>query len=197
MVAAGVYMLARVFFLIEPDAASAQTIIAWIGGITALLAALMATQQDDIKRILAYSTLSQLGYMVMAVGLAGAGCGDVPPLHPRVLQGAALPRRRRGDPRAAITSRTSGRWAAWPVDAADLSHFRRRLSRARSASRLRGLLLEGRHSRAASEKDPAIYSARSLHRVPHGILYDASVVVVFLGKPRSTKRAPDEKRPGS
>ena len=45
--------------------------IAWIGGFTALLAALIAVQQDDIKRILAYSTLSQLGYMVMGVGLAG------------------------------------------------------------------------------------------------------------------------------
>ena len=44
--------------------------IAWIGTITAVLAALIATQQNDIKRILAYSTLSQLGYMVMAVGLA-------------------------------------------------------------------------------------------------------------------------------
>ena len=46
------------------------SVIAWIGTITAVMAALIATQQDDIKRILAYSTLSQLGYMVMAVGLA-------------------------------------------------------------------------------------------------------------------------------
>jgi NADH-quinone oxidoreductase subunit L len=46
--------------------ARALTVIAWIGGITALLAALIAVQQNDIKRILAYSTLSQLGYMVMA-----------------------------------------------------------------------------------------------------------------------------------
>jgi NADH-quinone oxidoreductase subunit L len=60
MVAAGVYMLVRVAFLV----------VAWIGTITAVMAALIATQQDDIKRILAYSTLSQLGYMVMAVGLA-------------------------------------------------------------------------------------------------------------------------------
>ena len=67
MVAAGVYMLCRVFFLI--DGTWAMEAIAWIGGLTALLAALMAVQQDDIKRILAYSTLSQLGYMVMAVGL--------------------------------------------------------------------------------------------------------------------------------
>ena len=67
MVAAGVYMLVRVSFLIEASPLAAE-IIAGIGCFTALLAALMATQQNDIKRVLAYSTLSQLGYMVMAVG---------------------------------------------------------------------------------------------------------------------------------
>jgi len=72
MVAAGVYMLSRVFFLFTPDA---LTIISWIGGFTALLAALIAVQQNDIKRILAYSTLSQLGYMVMGVGLAAPEAG--------------------------------------------------------------------------------------------------------------------------
>jgi NADH-quinone oxidoreductase subunit L len=82
MVAAGVYMLCRVFFLYQADTAwptalaflggiSALDIIAVIGAFTALLAALMAIQQNDIKRILAYSTLSQLGYMVMAVGCGG------------------------------------------------------------------------------------------------------------------------------
>ena len=69
MVAAGVFMLTRIFFLIAPSH-TAQSVIAWIGIITAVLAALMATQQNDFKRILAYSTLSQLGYMVMSVGLA-------------------------------------------------------------------------------------------------------------------------------
>jgi len=68
MVAAGVYMLCRVFFLFSP---TALEVIAWIGGLTSLMAALIAVQQQDIKRILAYSTLSQLGYMVMAVGLQG------------------------------------------------------------------------------------------------------------------------------
>ena len=82
MVAAGVYMLCRVFFLYTAtpawpewlsflDGITALQIIAWIGGLTALLAALIAVQQNDIKRILAYSTLSQLGYMIMAVGLSG------------------------------------------------------------------------------------------------------------------------------
>jgi NADH-quinone oxidoreductase subunit L len=69
MVAAGVYMLARVAFVIQA-APDALVVIMWIGAITATMSALIATQQDDIKRILAYSTLSQLGYMVMAVGLA-------------------------------------------------------------------------------------------------------------------------------
>lgn len=71
MVAAGVYMLFRVQFSIGTEAFEgfSGTTIAWIGGITSLMAALMATQQDDLKKILAYSTLSQLGYMVMAVGL--------------------------------------------------------------------------------------------------------------------------------
>jgi NADH-quinone oxidoreductase subunit L len=68
MVAAGVYMLCRIIFLLNADALH---VIAYIGGFTSLLAALIAVQQNDIKRIIAYSTLSQLGYMVMAVGLSG------------------------------------------------------------------------------------------------------------------------------
>ena len=68
MVAAGVYMLCRTLFLFN---AESLHVISYIGGFTALLAALMAVQQNDIKRIIAYSTLSQLGYMVMTVGLNG------------------------------------------------------------------------------------------------------------------------------
>lgn len=78
MVAAGVYMLFRVQLSIGFDAfegLTASSVIAWTGGITALVAALMAVQQDDIKRVLAYSTLSQLGYMVMAVGLVSGEAG--------------------------------------------------------------------------------------------------------------------------
>jgi NADH-quinone oxidoreductase subunit L len=78
MVAAGVYMLFRVQLSLGFDVFEgllATQIIAWTGAITALVAALMATQQDDIKKILAYSTLSQLGYMVMAVGLVHGEAG--------------------------------------------------------------------------------------------------------------------------
>ena len=72
MVAAGVYLLVKITFLLAL-VPNAREVIAWVGIVTAVLAALMATQQSDIKRILAYSTLSQLGYMVSAVGVAAGG----------------------------------------------------------------------------------------------------------------------------
>ncbi len=74
MVAAGVFLLARLFFLFELSPDALRT-IAWIGGITALIPATIALVQDDIKKILAYSTLSQLGYMVMAIGLGNREAG--------------------------------------------------------------------------------------------------------------------------
>jgi NADH-quinone oxidoreductase subunit L len=81
MVAAGVYLLCRVFVVLNVPDSHALAVIAWTGVITALLAALMALQQDDIKRILAYSTLSQLGYMVMAVGLSGTTGNPSPAMY--------------------------------------------------------------------------------------------------------------------
>ena len=78
MVAAGVFMMARFFGAVGMETLESLwglETIAWIGGLTSLLAALMATQQDEIKKILAYSTLSQLGYMVMAVGLLSPDVG--------------------------------------------------------------------------------------------------------------------------
>ncbi len=69
MVTAGVYMVCRLSFLFSA-APEASAIVAWTGGITAFLAATIAITQNDIKKVLAYSTVSQLGYMFMA-----AGCG--------------------------------------------------------------------------------------------------------------------------
>ena len=66
MVAAGIYMLCRIHVLFVPEA---LTVVAWVGAATALYAALCAIVQSDIKKVLAYSTLSQLGYMVAAFGL--------------------------------------------------------------------------------------------------------------------------------
>jgi len=68
MVVAGVYLVARAFFLysVLPDV---MLTVAWIGGFTACFAATIALTQRDLKRILAYSTVSQLGYMMLALGV--------------------------------------------------------------------------------------------------------------------------------
>ena len=77
MVTAGVYMVARAqpLFALVPDV---LTLIGWVGAFTALLAATMGCVENDIKRVLAYSTVSQLGYMMAA---AGAGAADAGVFH--------------------------------------------------------------------------------------------------------------------
>ncbi len=74
MVAAGVYLIARAFFIFNTSPET-MLVIAVLGGFTALFAASIALVQNDIKRILAYSTLSQLGYMVMAMGVGAMTAG--------------------------------------------------------------------------------------------------------------------------
>ena len=68
MVTAGVFLMTRVNPVIAAAADWVPTTIAWVGAITALFAATVAIAQNDIKRVLAYSTVSQLGYMFLAVG---------------------------------------------------------------------------------------------------------------------------------
>src|SRR6266487_1025817 len=71
MVAAGVYMVSRTFPLFGAADPAAFQVVAWIGGITALFAATIALVQYDFKRVLAFSTISQLGYMFVGLGVAG------------------------------------------------------------------------------------------------------------------------------
>lgn len=68
MVAAGVFLVARTFDIFQASQ-TAMDIVAYVGGFTAIFAATIGVAQNDIKRILAYSTVSQLGYMMMALGL--------------------------------------------------------------------------------------------------------------------------------
>jgi NADH:ubiquinone oxidoreductase subunit 5 (subunit L)/multisubunit Na+/H+ antiporter MnhA subunit len=80
MVAAGVYMVARTFPLFSAADPLALQVVAWVGAITALYAALTALTQTDFKRVLAFSTISQLGYMFVGLGVAyhtdiGVGAG--------------------------------------------------------------------------------------------------------------------------
>src|SRR6266571_1896524 len=71
MVAAGVYMVARTFPLFSSANPAAFGVVAWIGGITAIFAATIALVQYDFKRVLAFSTISQLGYMFVGLGVGG------------------------------------------------------------------------------------------------------------------------------
>ena len=86
MVAAGVYLIARVYPLMQAGVqlsssgepigtTTALTVVTWVGAATALFAALIAVAQNDIKRILAYSTVSQLGYMMAGLGMGGVAVG--------------------------------------------------------------------------------------------------------------------------
>jgi NADH-quinone oxidoreductase subunit L len=83
MVAAGVFLIARVYPLMSANGGigtsitptTALTVVTWVGAITAVFAASIAVAQDDIKRILAYSTVSQLGYMMVGLGTGGVAVG--------------------------------------------------------------------------------------------------------------------------
>jgi NADH-quinone oxidoreductase subunit L len=81
MVAAGVFLIARVYPLMvahatgTPAETTALEVVTWIGSITAVFAASIAVAQTDIKRILAYSTVSQLGFMFMGLGMGGIAVG--------------------------------------------------------------------------------------------------------------------------
>ena len=101
MVTAGVYLMTRVNPILAQGYDEAPDVIAWVGVITALFAATIAVAQNDIKKVLAYSTVSQLGYMFLAVGSGRLRRRHLPHGHPRLLQGAAVPRLGLGDPRHA------------------------------------------------------------------------------------------------
>jgi len=81
MVAAGVFLIARIYPLMAAHAATILTptvalqVVTWVGAITAIFGATVAVAQYDIKRILAYSTVSQLGYMMMGLGVGGVAVG--------------------------------------------------------------------------------------------------------------------------
>ncbi len=174
MVAAGVYLVGRMYSVFLHAAPEVLRFVGVIGGITMFGAALLALVQDDIKRVLAYSTVSQLAYMVavMSVGPAGRDCGVLPPVHARVLQGPAVPGGRIRDPRRPLEQHErDGR--AVEEDAAHLLDVRVRLGRAGRHPAPGGLLVQGRaagrgvegargrvHSDAATAAVTAFYTTR-------------------------------------
>ena len=73
MVVAGVYLVARMFPIYALSAPIALNVVAYVGAFSSLFAAVIACTQTDIKRVLAYSTMSQIGYMMLAMGVSGYG----------------------------------------------------------------------------------------------------------------------------
>ncbi len=76
MVVAGVYLVARLFPVFSVSAPEALHVVGYVGALSALIAAVIACTQTDIKRVLAYSTMSQIGYMMFALGVSGNGGED-------------------------------------------------------------------------------------------------------------------------
>jgi NADH-quinone oxidoreductase subunit L len=131
MVTAGVFLVARMSPIFE-YAPNALAFRHGIGGTTAFFAATVGLVQNDIKRVIAYSTCSQLGYMFVALGVGAYSVGDLPSVHPRLLQGAAVPWRRLGHPRGLHEQdmrRMGGLWKHIPIHLCDDDHRHDRADR--------------------------------------------------------------------
>ncbi len=115
MVTAGVFMVCRLspMFVTSPVAMHVVTVI---GAVTCFFAATVGTTQTDIKRVIAYSTCSQLGYMFFRRRRRRVRRGDVPSVHPRLLQGAAVPLGGLGDQRDAPRAGHALLWRAAEED---------------------------------------------------------------------------------
>ena len=111
MVTAGIFMVARMSPLFEHVGDGAVVRARHRLRPRRFFMGLLGIVNNDIKRVVAYSTLSQLGYMTVALGVSAYSAGDVPSDDACVLQGAAVPGRRLGDHRRCTTSRTCARWA--------------------------------------------------------------------------------------
>ncbi|MCK7580176.1 MAG: hypothetical protein MZV65_33910 [Chromatiales bacterium] len=174
MVTAGIFMVARMSPLFELSETALSVRARDRRASTALFMGLLGIVQNDIKRVVAYSTLSQLGYMTVALGVSAYAGGDLPPDDPRVLQGAAVPGRGLGDHRACTTSRTCARWAGcskyMPITFLD------RLGRLAGAGRLPGasrVLLQGHDHRGRAPFEAAGRRLRLLSCVLIGVFVTA------------------------
>ena len=143
MVTAGVYLIVRTHPIFEQAPRRRRTRPPMLGALTLVVAGLIALVQTDIKRVIAYSTMSQIGYMFVGAGIGAYANGDVPPDDARLLQGAALHGGRHRDPRAR-------RRAGHPQDRRRSARSRR--SRSSSSSSARSRSSASRRSPASSRR---------------------------------------------
>ena len=177
MVTAGVYLIARCAPIYD-ETPTARTAVLAVGAITLLIGAIAGCAFDDIKKVLAYSTVSQIGYMFLAVGLGPAGyvAGLAHLLRARLLQGRPLPRRRVGHARHERPGGHAPVRRALEEDADHLRHVRPRLPRADRHLPAGRLLDQGRDHRggARSRRRLGLGTGRRGHprRRPDRLLHD-------------------------
>ncbi len=182
MVAAGVYLVARVYPLMTAGmpaggTTTSLTVVTWVGASTAVFAALIAVAQNDIKRILAYSTVSQLGYMMAGLGVGGVAVGMFHLITHAFFKALAVHGRGLGDSwraRGAGHSedgRAEGRHAGDVCDVWDWHAGAVRIS-----AGLLGVLEQGRNSGggAALERGEGAVLHAGVWRAADGVLYDAA-----------------------
>jgi len=127
MVTAGVYLLVRMSPVLALSSSGRMT-IAVIGGVTAFVAATIATSQKDIKKVLAFSTVSQIGYMVLAVGVGAYGAAIFLMVGTRFYKALLFLVRVRSSTRS-TANRTCERWGVGQVPTAHVSDVPRGLAR--------------------------------------------------------------------
>ena len=188
MVAAGVYLVARVYPLMQAGilpggTTTALTVITWVGAFTAVFAALIAVAQNDIKRILAYSTVSQLGYMMAGLGLGGVAVGMFHLITHAFFKallflgaGSVI----HGCDEEQDIRRMGGLRSDMPLTFA--TYGIGMLALCGFPLLLLGLLEQGRHSRSgqALERGEDAFLHARLWRAADGLLHDAASVVCLL-----------------
>ena len=176
MVTAGVYLLVRSHPFLE-QAPAAGDVVAWVGGITALVAATIALVNFDIKRVLAYSTISQLGYMFLAVGVGAYTAAIFHMVTHAFFK--ALMFLGAGSVMHGMEDEQDMRWMGglkkfMPDHRHDLH---RRVAGHRRGHPVRRLLVEGRDPRRRlghrdREGPPGAVGHRRPHGLPHRLLHD-------------------------
>jgi NADH:ubiquinone oxidoreductase subunit 2 (subunit N) len=173
MVTAGIFMVARMSPLFELSE-TALTFVMVIGAITALFMGILGVVQNDIKRVIAYSTLSQLGYMTVARGLRLCR-RYLPPDDARLLQGAAVPGGRFGHHRHAPRPGHPQHGRAAQVHAGDLDHLADRFAGADRYAVLFRVLFQGHDhrggARLARRGQRFCLLGRAAGRVRHGAVH--------------------------
>ena len=179
MVTAGVYMVSRSHLIFE-RAPSALTVVAIIGTLTAFFAATIAIAQTDIKKVLAYSTISQLGYMFMACGVGAFSAGIFHLMTHAFFKGLlflaagsvihALGGEQ--DMRKMGGLRTKIPWTFWTMGIGDVGDRRN--------SAIRGIFQQRRNFVEALPGELDLLAGRSRHRVHDFVLHVPAVVHDFL-----------------